>query len=109
MESDAPQSMFCGAVQRPHEGPYLRSRFLRAFSPRLSGKCEPGFVLAISLILLTPCFWQQRIQAGDLASHLYNAWLAGQIHLGAVRGLSVVPTWTNVLSDWLLEQLISFV
>jgi hypothetical protein len=29
----------------------------------------------VSLGLLLPCYWQPRIQAGDLSSHIYNAWL----------------------------------
>ena len=63
-------------------------------------------MVAISLVLLIPCIWQERIQAGDLSSHVYNAWLAGQIQSGAVKGLTVIPLWTNVLSDWVLERLV---
>src|ERR1700691_751881 len=33
-------------------------------------------VFGVSLVLLIPCVWHQRIAAGDLASHTYNAWLA---------------------------------
>src|SRR5512142_1088674 len=67
---------------------------------------EVLMVVAISVALLIPCVWQKRIQAGDLSSHLYNAWLAGQIQRGAVKGLTVIPLWTNVLSDWVLERLV---
>jgi len=28
-------------------------------------------ILLLSTILLIPCFWQRRIQAGDLASHIF--------------------------------------
>ena len=35
--------------------------------------------VGISLLLLIPCFWQPLIIAGDLDSHVYNAWLARQI------------------------------
>ncbi len=31
--------------------------------------------IAISAGLLIPCFWHRRIEAGDLGSHVYNAWL----------------------------------
>jgi hypothetical protein len=67
---------------------------------------EALILIAISLALLIPCVWQDRIQAGDLSSHVYNAWLAGQVDSGALKGLSVQPLWTNVLSDWALERLI---
>jgi len=63
-------------------------------------------MIVTSLALLIPCFWQERIQAGDLSSHLYNAWLAGQIDSGAVKGLTVTPQWTNALSDWALQRLL---
>jgi len=63
-------------------------------------------ILASSAGVLIPCVWQEHIQAGDLSSHLYNAWLAGQIHSGAVKGLSLVPLSTNVLTDWAFERLI---
>ena len=67
---------------------------------------EWRFSLFLGLALL-PCFWQSRIQAGDLSSHLYNAWLALQIRSGAVHGLSIVPQWTNVAFDWLLTWLLA--
>ncbi len=63
-------------------------------------------ILGVTAALLIPCFWQEHIQAGDLSSHLYNAWLAGEIQRGAVAGLAVVPLWMNVLSDWALEALL---
>lgn len=58
-----------------------------------------------SAILLLPCFWHSRIQAGDLASHVYNAWLAIQLEKGAVQGLYIASQWTNVLFDLLLAGL----
>ncbi|HEY6936532.1 MAG TPA: hypothetical protein VI424_05240 [Terriglobales bacterium] len=64
------------------------------------------FFLFLAL-MLAPCFWQSRIQAGDLSSHLYNSWLALQIRSGAVHGLSIVPQWTNVAFDWLLTWLLA--
>ena len=74
--------------------------------PHFSRGVEMLLMLAISLALLIPCVWQDHIQAGDLSSHLYNAWLAGQIESGAVTGLTVVPQSTNVLTDWVFERLI---
>jgi len=59
-------------------------------------------ILAISLLLIVPCFWQPHIQAGDLSSHLYNAWLAFEIQLGTIDGFEIVPVWTNVLTDWIM-------
>ncbi len=58
-----------------------------------------------SAALLVPCFWQARIQAGDLGSHIYNAWLAELIRQGRAPGLSIVPQTTNVLFDLLLSGL----
>src|SRR6202171_4417144 len=63
------------------------------------------YVAAISAILLTPCFWQRRIQAGDLSSHIYNSWLAQQIDLGRAPGLTIAPVATNVLFDLILSGL----
>jgi len=64
-------------------------------------------IALLSVILLIPCFWQRRIQAGDLGSHIYNAWLAQQIDLGHTSGLTIAPIATNVLFDlvtgWLLR------
>jgi hypothetical protein len=49
--------------------------------------------------MVVPCFWQQRIQAGDLASHVYNAWLAQLIERGEAPGLWIAQQWNNVLFD----------
>ncbi|HEX8881519.1 MAG TPA: hypothetical protein VF749_15875 [Candidatus Acidoferrum sp.] len=59
-------------------------------------------VLAVSAAVLIPCFWHRRIEAGDLASHVYNAWLAQLIEKGQAPGLSIVRQWDNVLFDVLL-------
>lgn len=76
--------------------------------PRNNSRLTAFWILLISLALLVPCFWQSRIQAGDLGSHLYNAWLASQIKQGKLRGLWIAPDWTNVGFDisltWLLEH-----
>lgn len=60
-----------------------------------------GLVIA----LLIPCFWQPHIEAGDLASHLYNAWLAGRVQQGTLPGLRLAHPVTNVLADWSLQAL----
>jgi hypothetical protein len=59
-------------------------------------------ILAISALMLVPCFWHRRIEAGDLASHVYNAWLAQLIEKGQAPGLYFVRLWDNVLVDWML-------
>src|SRR5258708_13444045 len=56
----------------------------------------------ISILLLVPCFWHARIQAGDLGSHVYNAWLAQLIERHQAPGLTLVRQWDNVLFDVLL-------
>jgi hypothetical protein len=56
-----------------------------------------------ALAILIPCFWTTRIQAGDLSSHVYNTWLAQLIRQGRAPGLEIVPQWSNVLFDWLLD------
>jgi hypothetical protein len=62
-------------------------------------------VVAISLVLLSPCFWHPRIEAGDLPSHVYNAWLAQLIGRGQAPGLYIAQRWDNVALDWALLQL----
>lgn len=59
-----------------------------------------------SIVLLIPCFWQSRIQSADLSSHIYNAWLASQIHQGKAPGLWISFQSTNVLFDLMLEWLL---
>jgi hypothetical protein len=66
---------------------------------------RPAYVL-LSAAILIPCFWHSRLQAGDLSSHLYNAWLTGLIHQGKAPGLAVVPQTTNVLFDLILSALL---
>jgi hypothetical protein len=60
---------------------------------------------AVSAGVLAPCFWQRRIQAGDLASHVYNAWLAQLIERGNAPGLWIAQQWNNVLFDLALHVL----
>jgi hypothetical protein len=60
-------------------------------------------LLAISVVLLVPCFWHRTIIATDLGSHVYNAWLAQLIRHGQAPGLWIAWQWTNVLFDFLLS------
>jgi hypothetical protein len=62
-------------------------------------------VTAISTAILLPCFWHKRIEAGDLGSHTYNAWLAQLIERGQAPGLYISHQWTNVLVDIALLRL----
>src|SRR5438477_236102 len=59
-------------------------------------------VVLISALLVVPCFWHSRIQAGDLGSHVYNAWLAQLIEHHQISGLVLVRQWDNVLCDFLV-------
>jgi hypothetical protein len=61
-------------------------------------------IAALSLMVLAPCFWHSRIQAGDLSSHAYNAWLTGQVEQRPVPGLAIVPQYSNVLFDLMLSS-----
>jgi len=53
----------------------------------------------LSVGLVVPCFWHRRLEAGDLASHVYNAWLAQLIEKGQAPGLYIVRQWNNILFD----------
>ena len=56
-------------------------------------------ILAVSAAVLIPCFWHRRIEAGDLGSHVYNAWLAQLIQKGEAPGLYFSGQWNNILFD----------
>jgi hypothetical protein len=56
-------------------------------------------MIAISAAVLVPCFWHKRIEAGDLGSHVYNAWLAQLIGKGLAPGLHLTHQWNNMLFD----------
>ncbi len=62
-------------------------------------------VLAVSAAVIAPCFWHKRVEAGDLASHTYNAWLAQLIERGQAPGLRLANQWNNVLFDMSLGRL----
>src|SRR6267143_1645956 len=70
--------------------------FLRQFKLR---------VFLLSALLGIPCFWHRRIEAGDLASHVYNVWLAQLIEKGQAPGLYLASRWDNVLFDFTLLHL----
>jgi hypothetical protein len=74
----------------------------------LSAGIDRTLIAIVALLILIPCFWQPYIEAGDLASHTYNAWLAGQIERGKVPpgSVTLAHPLTNVLSDWALEALV---
>jgi hypothetical protein len=74
--------------------------------PKLAalGRSPIAYVLA-SVFLLVPCYWQSRLQLGDLSSHIYNAWLAQLIESGRAPGLVIVSQTTNVLFDLILSGL----
>jgi hypothetical protein len=62
-------------------------------------------ILVISLLLPVPCFWHAHLEAGDLASHTYNAWLAQLIRQGQAPGLWLSGQTNNVLFDLSLSAL----
>ncbi len=62
-------------------------------------------LLVVSALILIPCFWHRHIEAGDLGSHLYNAWLAQLIEQGHAPGLRIAHPSTNILFDYLLSGL----
>lgn len=70
---------------------YLRGNFWKFFG--------------ISIAVLLPCFWHRVIVAGDLGSHLYNAWLAQLIERGQAPGFWLAGRWNNVLFDYWLDGL----
>ena len=61
--------------------------------------------VALSFLMLAPVYWQPRVQAGDLSSHIYNAWLAQLIEAGRTQGLVIVSQTTNILFDLMLGGL----
>jgi hypothetical protein len=71
-----------------------------------SGRRARGLVFpAVSLALVAPCFWHSRIQAADLGSHAYNAWLAQLVERGQAPGLALVSQNTNIVFDFMLDKL----
>jgi hypothetical protein len=62
-------------------------------------------IAAISAAVLIPCYWHAKIEAGDLPSHVYNAWLGQLIERGQAPGLYFARQWNNVLFDVTLLKL----
>ncbi len=85
------------------EGESLLSASRRRFGSRIIAG------LAISALVLVPCVWHRRIEAGDLASHVYNAWLAQLIAKGQAPGLYIAKQWNNILFDVALLRLANLV
>lgn len=92
---DARERAVANAAPNPY-APILVNffRFLRDHWPKLA---------AISVIVLIPCFWHREIEAADLGSHLYNAWLVQLIERGQVHDLWIDHRWNNILFDYLLS------
>jgi hypothetical protein len=65
--------------------------------------------IPISIAVLIPCYWHRYIQAGDLGSHVYNAWLTQLVEQGKAPGVYVVWQWQNVLFDLMLFYFAKFV
>ena len=61
------------------------------------------FLVVLAIVLLIPCYWHAHIEAGDLGSHVYNAWLAELVEQGRAPGVYVVWQWNNILFDLLLS------
>jgi len=59
----------------------------------------------LSILVLAPVYWQPRLQAGDLSSHIYNSWLPQWIETGRAQGLVNVHQTTNVLFDLMVAAL----
>ena len=64
-----------------------------------------GVAALLSAVVVIPCVWQRHIEAGDLGSHVYNAWLAQLVEQGKAPGVYVVTAWKNVLFDLMLFYL----
>ncbi len=83
-------------IRDTHRTPRVTREFISAHWLKISG---------ISVLALVPCFWHRQIVAGDLGSHVYNAWLAQLIARGEASGLWLAHPWSNVLFDYLLGGL----
>src|ERR1700724_1322715 len=68
-------------------------------------RTQKWLILAVSFAMIGPCLWHRRIEAGDLGSHVYNAWLAQLIERGQAPGLYLARQWNNLLFDFLLSKL----
>src|ERR1035438_10837604 len=65
-------------------------------------------ILAVSALVVAPCLWHPRIEAGDLGSHVYNAWLVQLIQRGQAPGLYIANQHVNILFDLIMDNLVRF-
>src|SRR5262245_17736933 len=91
------------SATRPESSPAPFSRFALEAALRFLRDNAVAVVL-VSLLLLIPCFWHTHIQAGDLGSHIYNAWLAQLAERQPISGGIVVRQWSNVLFDLMVRH-----
>jgi hypothetical protein len=83
--------------------PHTEEHVLRAAAQFLRRRWL--LTLGVSAGILIPCFWHKHIEAGDLGSHVYNAWLAELVRRGQLPGLWIARQWNNVAFDFLLSAL----
>lgn len=62
-------------------------------------------ILLVSAVAIVPCLWLPRIEAGDLGSHTYNAWLVSLVQQGKAPGLWIASQHNNVFFDLLTVRL----
>jgi len=94
------------ALETAKIAPFRKATVEAQPAPRIVARRRAAAYVALALLISIPCFWQPHIQADDLSSHLYNAWLVNQVQAGQLPGLYVVPQFTNVLFDRLLSFLL---
>ena len=87
----------------PHVPAGTRLSVVAESAEYVYANCWKGLV--VSALVVLPCLWHRHIEAGDLGSHVYNAWLVQRIEHGQAPGLAVIPQWHNVLFDNLLSSL----
>jgi hypothetical protein len=59
-------------------------------------------IATVSALLGVPCVWQDHIESYDLATHVYNAWLARLIATEHLPGLWIDHQITNIAFDFML-------
>jgi hypothetical protein len=62
-------------------------------------RARAWLIAALSVLVVVPCLWLPRIEAGDLGSHVYNAWLRQLVEQGQAPGLYFGPQWNNMFLD----------
>src|SRR5579864_591133 len=99
------RQFFCTMTEEPRNRPAPRDSELALIRALRFVRSRWLVLTTISVVVLLPCFWHKHIEAGDLASHTYNAWLAQLIERGQAPGLYLAPRWTNILVDVALLRL----